>query len=1517
MLDRTGFASWKQCIRLYRQGKENKVNILKSIDEGPFQMGTFRETLTEGEEGALHLGLKQTRVYSDLSLKDKERGQGNNARGTGAAGNEGAHIRVANVNLDQARKIKCYNCNVLDEDQLLFVAGGQDNDVDEDVDEPSVQDLALNVDNVFQGDKCDAFDYDVDKAPTVQTMFMENLSSADPVYDEAGSSYDLDILFEIQIMITIRMLFASFMKNNKEVHLDYLKHFKESVKTLCEIIEEAKVKRPLDRSLSFACLYTKHSQELLEYVVGTCLKDFNKRDKTQATTLFNKKTQVTFVDQCETSNNNTQKHVEQLNIQKNNVPVLPSTGVNSCTIISGSKPKSNTKKNRISSAKSVNKKKAAEHPRTNKSSLTKANRVDSSISSKCCSKHMTRDRSRLSNFVKKFIETVRFRNDHFGAIMGYGDYVIGDSVISRVYYMKGLRYNLFSVRQFCDFDLEVALSKHSCYVRDTDGVELIKGSCGSSLYTVSVEDMLKSATICLLSKAFKSKSCLWNSPLNHLNFGTINELAIKDLTRGLPRLKFEKGRHFHQKSFLRTPQQNGVVERQNRTLVEASRMMRIFSKALIEDLGKLQPTADIGIFIGYAQSRKGYRIYNKRTQRIMDNIHVQFDELSKPMTPMQLDKDLEILLQPKFNEYLEPPCVERPVSSATTVQVLVILAGTPSSTTIDQDAPSPSHSPSSLELQPPISHHCVAAGTTIIEDNPFAHADNDSFLNVFAPDPSSETDHPLENVIGNLSRPVSTRNNLQPMPYVPPPHHVMIIALKWIYKVKLDENGDVLKNKARLVAKGYRQEEGINFKESFTTVARIEAIRIFIANAASKNMTIYQMDVKTTFLNDEFKEEVYVGYMRLGNELSVSLPDLDKMADENILALAPTRSDDQILPFAAWNTLTYEAKTRAYSFQLDETRFVPDANLLREALEITPINQAHQLVSPPLGDAIMDFVNELGPTKKGRKDKPHVIPYCRFTKPIICHLGRTHNLHQRSASPFYLAEEDLRLAEKGGMKKPATAKQPKPKPAKEKSSKPAPAPKPKVTKEKPSKPSPMKKIMKGADTGKINSGGDTEILQIDEDQGKDIDNQVNLEEKTTELDQNQAGLDLGETYESRPLPMQEFIDEDQARLDPRVSHDKSTKDEPGKLNLDLEVVSMVTVPIHQASSSVPLLSTPINNLSPPKPKLTAFEQKSKTLDNTTQNIGSSVFTLELQDLPYKINQIVNEVVKEVVYVVLQAPIRDRFRELPEAVKKEILHQRMFETDTYKSLPKHMALYEAIEAFMEWANKDECLAEKDKSRKRHCDNQDHPPPLPDSDPKAPMPDTANISDSEDIDSTHLLKIKPMPKWLKPISEEDRPETPKPDWSMEECNRMLMDQVDLVNPEGHRLVPDVRKSLPLGGPPALSISKLKAAHYLDFRLEEQVPSLWNESEHVYDISAAYVDVVFDGAFGGVRDEEVVVGEGLVVISSSLEMLINSCQGGIIVSLIFLEGLDEEALVEFMVQWCEEDVDDDRNEEDELFN
>ncbi|GKE52654.1 retrovirus-related pol polyprotein from transposon TNT 1-94 [Tanacetum coccineum] len=131
-----------------------------------------------------------------------------------------------------------------------------------------------------------------------------------------------------------------------------------------------------------------------------------------------------------------------------------------------------------------------------------------------CSKHMTGNLSQLINFVHKFLGTV--------------------------YYVERLGHNLFSVGQFCDSDLEVAFRKHTCYIRDLEGVEPLKRSRGSNLYTFSMEDMMLSSLICLLSKASKTKSWLWHRRLSHLNFDTITTLAKQGLVRGLPKLKFQK-----------------------------------------------------------------------------------------------------------------------------------------------------------------------------------------------------------------------------------------------------------------------------------------------------------------------------------------------------------------------------------------------------------------------------------------------------------------------------------------------------------------------------------------------------------------------------------------------------------------------------------------------------------------------------------------------------------------------------------------------------------------------------------------------------------------------------------------------------------------------------------------------------------------------------------------------------------------------------------------------------------------
>ncbi|GJU72268.1 retrovirus-related pol polyprotein from transposon TNT 1-94 [Tanacetum coccineum] len=148
-----------------------------------------------------------------------------------------------------------------------------------------------------------------------------------------------------------------------------------------------------------------------------------------------------------------------------------------------------------------------------------------------CSKHMTGDRSQLTNFVSKFLGTVKFGNDHVAKIMGYGDYHNRNVMISRVYYVEGLGHNLFSVGQFCDSNLEVAFRQHSYYIRNLEGVDLLTSSRGDNLYTLSLRDMMVSSPICLLSKASKTKSWLWHRRLSHLNFGPINHLARHGLVR--------------------------------------------------------------------------------------------------------------------------------------------------------------------------------------------------------------------------------------------------------------------------------------------------------------------------------------------------------------------------------------------------------------------------------------------------------------------------------------------------------------------------------------------------------------------------------------------------------------------------------------------------------------------------------------------------------------------------------------------------------------------------------------------------------------------------------------------------------------------------------------------------------------------------------------------------------------------------------------------------------------------------
>nr|GEW48676.1 hypothetical protein [Tanacetum cinerariifolium] len=276
--------------------------------------------------------------------------------------------------------------------------------------------------------------------------------------------------------------------------------------------------------------------------------------------------------------------------------------------------------------------------------------------------------------------------------------------------------------------------------------------------------------------------------------------------------------------------------------------------------------------------------------------------------------------------------------------------------------------------------------------------------------------------------------------------------------------------------------------------------------------------------------------------------------------------------------------------------------------------------------------------------------------------------------------------------------------------------------------------------------------------------------------------------------------EDAFSIGDQFINDKSTKDEPEKPNVEAKVVFMVTIPIYQAYSSVPPLSTPIPviDLSPPKPASSTTQAPVFTATTITpllpppqQQSSTESEVLEIRDLPHKINEVVRDKVKEAVQIALQAPIRDRFRDLSEEDMKEMLHQRMFESCSYKYVHEHISLYEVLEA------------------------------------KA-LPTTYQaLAENSLLEKTRDMRT--FMHWY--CQQMGKTELTQADFK---------GQVDWANPEGDQVRIDISKPLPLSGPPAhaLSISKLKDARYLDFGLEQLVPEhMWINEVCTYDISASY--------------------------------------------------------------------------------
>nr|GEU40614.1 retrovirus-related Pol polyprotein from transposon TNT 1-94 [Tanacetum cinerariifolium] len=781
------------------------------------------------------------------------------------------------------------------------------------------------------------------------TALKDNLKKLKGKYvvDEAVVSHPID---SEMLKVDVAPL-APKLQNNKTVHSEYIRHTQEETATLREIVEQGRSLNPLNTSLDYACKYTKRIQELLIIIRQTCPCINNLGDRLMAVNLMNKTKRVRFIEAVTSSGNTNIKTASSSNVVSNK-PMLSSTGINLSTSASGSQPLSNTKKDKIQQTpSSIKKNKIEAHPRTVRSSLINKN---CAIKSKDTVSMLHSKLNVNSDLQCVTCNGCLFSDNHDFCVLDFINNV--NARVNSKSVKKPLRRNVWKPTG--------KVLTHIGYTWRPTGrtFTIVGNACPLTRFTTPAEVPLRKpialesntpkpvVTLVYSRKPKASRNnvlvvqiVLWSKD-EALDF-IIKFLKMIQVRLKVPvrRIRTDNGTEFvnqtpreyyeqlgvsHEISVARSPQQNGVVIRRNRTLIEVAYTMLIYARAPLflwaevvatacytqnrsiirlpndsKNLGKSQPKADIGIFIGYATTKKAFWIYNQRTRRIIETIHVNFDELTAmaseqsssgpalhEMTPTTISSGL--VPNPPSSTSVDHPA---PKVIASIPEVVAPepteSTGTPSSTTVDQDAPSPNiahmNNDSFFGIPIPEASSDQSSSTNII------HAIVQLDHQISKPNSKWTKDHPFENIIGELARPVSTRLQLheqalfcyydafltfvKPKTYKdvltqscwieamqeelneferlkvwelePRPDKVMVITLKWIYKVKLDELGGILKNKAQLVARGYQQEEGIDFEESFALVARLEAIRIFLAYVAPMNMFVYQMDVKTAFLN--------------------------------------------------------------------------------------------------------------------------------------------------------------------------------------------------------------------------------------------------------------------------------------------------------------------------------------------------------------------------------------------------------------------------------------------------------------------------------------------------------------------------------------------------------------------------------------------------------------------------------------------------------------------------------------------
>ncbi|KAL4573803.1 hypothetical protein LXL04_020621 [Taraxacum kok-saghyz] len=542
--------------------------------------------------------------------------------------------------------------------------------------------------------------------------------------------------------------------------------------------------------------------------------------------------------------------------------------------------------------------------------------------------HMTGSKALLSDFVKQDGPAVTYGDNSKGKTKGFGTIKCKSVEFKNVSYVKGLQHNLISISQICDADYEVHFNKREGKIINKSAEPVLTANRKNDIYVLemfSADDALRH---CFFTRSQPHLNWLWHKKLSHINFKALSNLSGNQLVRGIPKMKVQReklcsacvqgkqtkasfksrscfsiadpfhllhvdlfgpvpiksrsGRRFtlvivddvsQNFSAVRTPQQNGVAERRNRTLIEAGCTMLVeaglplsiwaeavntacytqnrsiivkrHGKTAYEMLkgrspdvsyfhvfgcvcyilnqrdprSKFEPKADEGIFLGYSSESKAYRVFNSKSQSIEELAHVKIDDDSYPSSridhPAHVLHELTLCPSDEPSEDLLEPIV-------------------------------PDITPSADEPLP------VTAEAFIDDQNNDAVQNNEA-----VPNDEAEAMQHAEWIQAMQDELLEfKRHNIWTL--VPRPNGKTIIGTRWVYRNKEDKDGIIIRNKARLVAQGFTQIQDLDYGETFAPVARIEAIRLFLAYASFKGVKVYQMDVKTAFLYGNLEEEVFL-----------------------------------------------------------------------------------------------------------------------------------------------------------------------------------------------------------------------------------------------------------------------------------------------------------------------------------------------------------------------------------------------------------------------------------------------------------------------------------------------------------------------------------------------------------------------------------------------------------------------------------------------------------------------------------